>query len=46
MSEIATYEPTKAEIQTVKTDFANAAIPVRGPGAIVGHESGRGWDLF
>lgn len=26
MSEIATYEPTKAEIQTVKTDFANASI--------------------
>lgn len=26
MSEIATYEPTKAEIQTAKTDFANASI--------------------
>ncbi|MGX9138495.1 hypothetical protein [Corynebacterium striatum] len=26
MSEIATYEPTRAEIQTAKTDFANAAI--------------------
>lgn len=26
MSEIATYEPTKAEIQTAKTDFANASL--------------------
>ncbi|HAT1158866.1 TPA: hypothetical protein I8W37_002888, partial [Corynebacterium striatum] len=26
MSEIATYEPTRAEIQTAKTDFANASI--------------------